>query len=61
MTTNLRSIYAASAKRADDHELLRLVTTLEAEPEGDPHIAQALEVFTGEAQRRGLLGRERLA
>jgi hypothetical protein len=54
--TNLRSLFARTAERAEDQQLLRLIGSLEAEPnQRDPHIRQALEAFTEEARQRGLL------
>jgi hypothetical protein len=51
--TNLRGVYARTAEHADDAQLAHLIRSLEAEPDqGNPHIAQALEAFRGEAQRR---------
>lgn len=51
--TNLYGLYTRSAEHANDAELQRLITALEAEPEQDnPHIGQALAAFKDEARRR---------
>lgn len=51
--TNLYGLYARSAERADDQQLQRLISSLEAEPPPHhAHITQALAAFRDEVERR---------
>jgi hypothetical protein len=57
--TKLNGLFAWSAIHASDEQVMRMVRALEGEPDqANPHIAQALEAFTDEARRRGLLSAE---
>jgi type II secretory pathway component PulK len=49
---NLYNLYARSAERADDQQLERLISSLQAEPNKTAHIAQALAAYSDEAARR---------